>query len=240
MTDSNPSINDLAHLAEASYTGGSYKDYQRQEELSNPQISTFYHPNKKHYVVSHRGTDLTSPTVNKDVKADLRILIGDKNKDSLHRARVGQTEDIYKAIREKSNEPIHLVGHSLGGSTTQHALIKSQVVRENTASHNTFNAGSSPLQYKGINPKHKNYKAIAKISTHHSIEGDPVSASIKDSMIGTIKSYNTKQNPTVSQKILQFVKPLAEKSRLGKLAHFGASKIADSLAKHSLDNFYKK
>lgn len=236
----NPSTAELARLAEASYGKGSHGKYERLHDISTPQMSAYYHPETKHYVVAHRGTDLTSPTASKDVKADLRILVGDKNRDSLHRARVGQTEDIYKKIRERdASAPIHLTSHSLGGSTSQHALIKSDYVRGNTASHNTFNAGSSPFQHKGINSKHKNYKAINDISTHHSIEGDHISASVAHGMIGKTKKYKSSQKPTIPQQMLKFIEPLARKSRLGTLAHFGATELTNTMANHSLDNFYK-
>lgn len=232
-----PDTETLAKANASSYSGSTPNGYSRVAELSSPDISTFKHNEQNHYIVAHKGTDVHSNSLKKDLKSDLNILIGNTNHDSLHNKRVALTENIYKQIKQNNpDSQIHLTGHSLGGSTSQASLIKSQFVRDNTASHNTFNAGTSPLQSKPADTNHENYNQIADISTHHRIKGDSISSSIHDSMIGNIKHYDAKPQ-TIPQHILTYVKPIAEQSKLGKLAHFAASKIAQTLSSHSLNNF---
>ena len=233
-------IQTLAKANDSSYSGSTPNGYSRVTELSSPDISTFKHNEQNHYIVAHKGTDVHSNSLTKDLKSDFNILIGNTNHDKLHNNRAERTEYIYKKIKETNPESeIHLTGHSLGGSTSQASLIKSQFVRDNTTSHNTFNAGTSPLQSKTADTNHENYKQIADISTHHRVKGDSISSSIHDSMIGNIKQYDSKPL-TIPQHILNYVKPLAEQSQLGKLAHYAASKMAQTLSSHSLNNFVNK
>jgi hypothetical protein len=235
-----PDTQTLAQANASSYNGDTPNGYSRLAELSSPDISTFKHNQENHYIVAHKGTDVHSNSLTNDLKSDFNILIGNTNHDKLHHKRADLTENIYKKIKETNPESeIHLTGHSLGGSTSQASLIKSQFVRDNTTSHNTFNAGTSPLQSKPADTNHENYKQIADISTHHRVKGDSISSSIHDSMIGDIKQYDSKPL-TISQHVLNYVKPLAEQSQLGKLAHFTASKIAQTLSSHSLNNFVNK
>ena len=232
-----PDTDTLAKANASSYSGDAFNGYSRVAELSSPDISTFKHNEQNHFIVSHKGTDVHSDTLKKDLKSDLNILVGNTNHDNLQNKRAEQTENIYKKIKETNpDSEIHLTGHSLGGSTSQASLIKSQFVRDNTTSHNTFNAGTSPLQSKTADTNHENYKQIADISTHHRVKGDSISSSIHDSMIGNVKHYDAKPL-TIPQHILNYVKPIAEQSKLGKLAHFAASKIAQTLSSHSLNNF---
>jgi triacylglycerol esterase/lipase EstA (alpha/beta hydrolase family) len=143
----------------------------------------------------------------------------------------------------KAKDPQHdvyLVGHSLGGSTAHQAMVKSKYVRDNVKELHTFNAGSSPLQHKGLSSKHKAYSTIAAKSTHHRIAGDEISASIKSNLIGTHKTYKNTQKPSLGKAILNIAEPLLKQSPLGRLVHFGANKIIDTLSSHSLKNFIKQ
>jgi len=239
-----PTVKDLANAAETSYDITKAPDnYSRVNELSSPEISTYKHNVNPFYIISHRGTDVGSTNIKKELKADAAILFGDKKHDKLHKNRMIETENIVKKIKEKDpNHSIHLTGHSLGGSTVQHAMIKSDIVRENVKSVDTFNAGSSPLQLKTPLAKtNKKYKIIAEKSTHHHIKGDEISKNIQSNMIGKIKTYKRPENKLadVGKSILKLAKPHLEKSGLGKLAHFAGNKLISTLSSHSITNFTK-
>jgi hypothetical protein len=240
--DDTPSISKLAQASEAAYTKrDAPPNYTRMFELSTPDVSTFRHNTDPHYIIAHRGTDLNSPTVKKDLKEDFKILIGDKSQSQFMKDRTKQTEDIVRKIKEQDPEhKIHLTGHSLGAVSSQTALIKSQVVRDNVDTHHTFNAGTSPFKMKDLSPTDKRYKIIADKSTHHRISGDDISRHIKTSMIGKTKTYKSTVRPSIGQHILDAVRPIAEKSTLGKLAHFGATRLLGTLQNHSIKNFILK
>lgn len=239
--DQGPDVSTLAQASESAYSDTVPRNYLKVNELSTPDISTYKHETNPHYIVAHRGTDLHSDTKNKQIKADLNILLGNTNQSKLHKERTKKTEEIVRAIKEKDPEhKIHLTGHSLGGHTAHHAMVKSPYVRENVTSLNTFNAGSSPLQSKGIAKSNKAYSTIARKSTHHRIAGDEISASVKSNLIGSHKTYKNKQKPSLGKVILNIAEPLLTRSPLGKLVHFGATKLVDTLSSHSLKNFIKK
>jgi hypothetical protein len=238
-----PDISTLAQASESAYStvNTNPKNYSKVDRLSSADISTFKHDLDNHYIVAHRGTDLHSDQKTKQIKADLGILLGNRDQNKLHKQRTKETERIVKSIKETDPEhKVYLTGHSLGGSTAHHAMVKSPYVRENVTELHTFNAGSSPLQSKGLSPKNKAYSVIERKSTHHTIQGDAIAGSVKSNLIGTHKTYKNKQKPTVAQMVLNLSAPLLKSSPLGALAHFGASKIADTLSAHSLNNFIKK
>jgi hypothetical protein len=235
-----PSITDLAKAAQSSYTTQAPENYSRIDELSSKDISTYKHNVNPHYIIAHRGTDVGSTTATKQLKADAAILFGNKNHDRIHKNRVQETERIVSKIKETDPEhTIHLSAHSLGGSTAQHAMIKSQIVRDAVKSVDTFNAGTSPLQSKGLGKRNSAYKIIADKSTHHSIQGDEISRNIKSNMIGKTKMYKGPENKlaNVGRAILRIAKPHLEKSPLGKLAHFAGNKLINTLSAHSITNF---
>lgn len=234
-----PSIKDLALASEASYGTDAPPDYSRVEDLSTADISTYKHNVNPHYIISHRGTAVDSTTASKQLKADAAILFGNRSHDKLHKARVKQTEKIVKQIKEKDPEhKIHLASHSLGGSTSHEAMVKSAFVRENVSSLNTFNAGTSPLQGKGLSPKNKAYKEIASKSVHHAVEGDEISRNIHSNLIGKKIIYKApKEKPSVGRSILRLAAGHLKTSPLGRLVHFGADKLLNTLSSHSLKNF---
>jgi hypothetical protein len=236
---SDPTIKELALASESAYSDTAPDGYSRVDEYSSPDISTYKHNENPHYIVSHRGTDMSAKKKNKQIVADLNILVGNRNQDKLHKERARRTEDIVKGIKEKDpSHDIFMTGHSLGGSTAHHAMIKSATVRDNVKELHTFNAGSSPLQAKGLAKSNKAYKTIADKSTHHAIQGDAISESIRSNLIGTHKIYKKPpKKASVGRTILTLAKPHLEKSALGKLVHFGASRLLDTFESHSLKNF---
>jgi hypothetical protein len=236
-----PTVKDLALANEASYGEEAPVDYSRLNELSSPDISVYKHNVNPHTIISHRGTDIGATKATKQIKADVAILFGNKSHDKLHKDRVKQTEMIVTKLKETNPEhKIFLTGHSLGGSTAHHAMAKSEIVRKNVDQLHTFNAGTSPLQSKEISKKNKAYKVIAEKSIHHAVEGDAISSSIQSNLIGKHITYKApKEKASVGRTILRLAKPHLEKSPLGRLVHFGAEKLLDTLSSHSLSNFTK-
>lgn len=238
---SDPNIQDLAGVAQASYQGEeSPAGYTRNNELSTPDVSVFKHDTNPHHIVAHRGTDLQAKTAGRDIKHDFRLLFGNANHDSVQKKRTKQTEHAYRQIKEAHpTHDIHLVGHSLGGHTSHQTLAKNDFVRNNTASAHTFNAGSSPLQSKPLAKTNKNFQQVKDLSTHHRISGDMISEHNKSNLIGTHKTYKTNAKPSVGQHLLNVARPLLDKSGLGKLVHYGTKSLLGTLQSHSLSNFIK-
>lgn len=235
-----PTTKDLAVASEASYDESQTPDnYNRLNDLSSDNISVYKHKVEPHSIIAHRGTDIGATKATKQIKADVAILFGNKSHDKLHKERVKETERIVKSLKEANpDHKIFLTGHSLGGSTAHNALVKSEIVRKNVDELHTFNAGTSPLQSKGLGKRNKAYKEIASKSTHHAVQGDSISASVKSNLIGKHILYKApEEKPSVGRTILRLAKPHLEKSPLGRLVHFGAEKLLDTLSSHSLSNF---
>jgi len=241
-----PTTKDLAKLAESTYSSSepNYEGmgYKKHHDLSTPDIHTFHHDENFHWVISHKGTDLSGDNdKSAQLKSDLKILQGNQKSDTLHRQRANNTERIIKTIREKheNEEPIHLTGHSLGGSTTQNAMIKKKYVRDNVASNNTFNSGTSPLFKSTVKPTSKLYKQIYDKSTHHHIRGDAISENAESSMIGKVKKYTSKEKPTFTQKFMKRLQKFSFISPITHLAHWAGTKIVNTAQNHSISNFTK-
>lgn len=239
--NSSPSIQDLAGAAESAYQDAPPMNYTKLTQYSNPEISTFKHKEKPEYIISHRGTNLADPnTAKKDVRADLNIALGNKEADAMHKRRTKQTESIIKGIRKESPKgDIYLVGHSLGGSTSSHAMASSKVVRDNVKQHHTFNSGSSALQKPpDVTPQVKD-ELMAK-STHHRVKGDAISDHVKENLIGKFKEYESKKKPSVADHVLKLATPLLKKTFIGRALGYGVKKVLDTLRAHSISNFTRK
>ena len=201
-------------------------------------IHTYKHNDKPHVIIAHRGTDFDAPTLKRDLKTDLKIMIGQASHTKQIKKRVDRTEEIVKKLKEREPDTaIHVTGHSLGGFSAQQSLVKSAVVRDGVKSLTTFNAGTSPLQGKGLAKSNPAYKVIADKSIHHRVASDGVSQNAGTSLIGTVKSYNSKKKPSIARKVLNFLAPKLNHSVTGKIAHFAADKILSTLESHSISHF---
>lgn len=235
-----PTTQELAKASQATYSNNTPENYSKVEELSSNEIHTYKHNTENHHLIAHRGTDLHADTAKRDLKTDLKILTGQGSHTKVFKDRVKETENIVKKLKEKDpTTDIHLTGHSLGGTTAQNSMVKSKVVRDNVKSLDTFNAGTSPLQKKGLAKSNPAYKVIADKATHHRIEGDDISGSAKTSLIGKVKNYKTNAKPSIARAVLDYLKPKLQKTTAGKIAHFGADRILNTLQSHSLSNFTK-
>jgi pimeloyl-ACP methyl ester carboxylesterase len=228
----------LARASEASYstTQTPTPDYERISELSSPDISTYKNKTQPVIIIAHRGTDFSSPTIGRQLKADFNVLIGNKKNDALHKARSKKTEDIIRKIRKTDQDSeIFLVGHSLG-ATSQTAMLR-PFVRDNVKSVNLFNPASSPLGGRELSSGGKAYQEIAKKSTNHIIKGDLISENANNTLIGRVIKYNSKSKPSIGKALLDLASPLLEKSPLGKLASLAGASVTQTMESHSLKNF---
>jgi len=233
-----PSRTDLARANTATYTNKTPEGYSKIEDLSDIDIHTYKHNEKNHHIIAHRGTDFDAPTLKRDLKTDLKIMIGQASHTKQIKNRVNKTEEIVKTLKEREpNTAIHVTGHSLGGFSAQQSLVKSAVVRDSVKSLTTFNAGTSPLQGKGLAKSNPAYKVIADKSIHHRVASDGVSENAKTSLIGQVKSYKSNKKPSIARKILNFLAPKLNHSVTGKIAHFAADKILSTLESHSINHF---
>ena len=233
-----PSRTDLARANTATYTNKTPENYSKIEDLSDMDIHTYKHNDKPHVIIAHRGTDFDAPTLKRDLKTDLKIMIGQASHTKQIKKRVDRTEEIVKQLKQREPDTaIHVTGHSLGGFSAQQSLVKSAVVRDGVKSLTTFNAGTSPLQGKGLAKSNPAYKVIADKSIHHRVASDGVSENAKTSLIGTVKSYNSKKKPSIARKVLNFLAPKLNHSVTGKILHFGADKILSTLESHSINHF---
>ena len=193
------------------------------------------------YIIAHRGTDLSGSQRKADLVSDMSILTGHTTNDKLHKKRTARTEHIVKQIRKNGDSDIHVTGHSLGGSTVQHSMLHSKFVRENVATSNTFNAGSSPNPFKtkkGDNKKNsKAYNLIQQKSTHHHIRGDGISSNVRHQLIGKHRAYKSSKKPSLINRLVKKVKPLLSTSPLLHLASMTAKKVDDTLNSHSITHF---
>ena len=240
-TMEDPSVSDLASVAEASYGGKTPADYYRLEHLSNDTVSTYKHKKNPHYIISHKGTDIHSNTANKDLKSDLNILVGNTKKDKQFVDRTKKTEKIIKHLKKNDpNADIFMASHSLGGATQQHAMINSDLIRKNVKQGHTFNAGASLFTTPDIKKDSELYKELMDKQTHHRVTGDEISRHGKTTMIGKLKVYKSKMKPSIAQTVIKLATPILKKSLFGKIALYGANKTANTLQSHSLKHFIKK
>jgi hypothetical protein len=241
VNDTPPSTQDLAAAAEASYTDVVPMSYTKLAQYSNPEISTFKHKEKPHYLIAHKGTDLVNPnSARKDVRADLNIALGNKDSDRLHNRRAKQTEQIIKKLKKDTpNHDVYLVGHSLGGSTAAHAMATNKYVRDNVKQLDTFNSGSSALQNPPTVTSDVKDVLMQK-STHHRVRGDLISEHVQNNLIGKHKIYDSTKKPSIADHVLKLATPLLKKTFVGRAVGYGVKKVLDTLRAHSLSNFLKK
>lgn len=235
-----PTISELATAAQSAYDESTPEDYSRVDELSSPDISTFRHITKPHYIISHRGTDFSDDkSIKKDVRADLNIALGNRAADTLHKRRTKKTEQIIRKIKKKDpSHDIHLTGHSLGGSTSAHAMATSDLVRNAVTKHDTFNSGSSAFQQQPTVSADIR-KQLEQKSTHHRILGDEISAHTKSSLIGKTKTYKSSKKPSVASHLLAMATPLMKRTFAGRVLAFGANKALGTMESHSVSHFIK-
>jgi len=223
----NPSMEDMAKLAQASYQmgekgGNKAKRLENTQNMatdtgyvvnptySNSEITTYQHKDDpKNVVIAHRGTKVDGRRGLKDIQNDLAFAIGMGGHETTFRRRKRKTNDIIKAL---DPEQLHMTGHSLGGGTLQHTIANSNKVRNKLTSAKTFNAAANPIFDNDIKVGKKYKKELEDKVEHHRIKNDPVSAGFAGFVpFGKVKTHSIKHD---SNKGKSFLQNVVEKSTL--------------------------
>jgi hypothetical protein len=244
----NPSMEDMAKLAQASYQMGEKgvkKDkrlentqniatdtgYVVNPKYSNSEITTYQHKdNPKNVVIAHRGTKVDGRRGMKDIQNDLAFAIGLGGHELTFKRRKRKTNDIIKAL---DPEQLHMTSHSLGGATAQHTIANSNKVRKKLTSAMTFNAAAHPVFDNDIKVSKKYKKELEDKVTHHRIKNDPVSMGFKTNVpFGKVKTHSIKHDPDKGKSIFQNI---VEKSTLlGQAKRF----TEKGLYAHAIGHFH--
>jgi hypothetical protein len=98
--------------------------------MSTDQHAVYHNKKTKHTVLAMRGT---VPTDLRDLKSDKAILQGKEAGET----RFKQSLETYDRVKQQYGGEVHVTGHSLGGSLSNH------VAKLKGARATTFNAGQS-------------------------------------------------------------------------------------------------
>lgn len=143
----------------------------------------------------------------RDIISDVALATGVQKINPQFTERRRKTRDIMRSYGD--DKEYTLSGHSLGGSILMDTLSRSKSIRDRTSQAYTFNAGYTKMFHESIKPTDKKVKReLDKKVSHHRVKKDIVSAHMsKEVAFGQLAEYN----PT--------------------------DKEADTLERHSLDNF---
>jgi hypothetical protein len=230
----NPSMADMAKLAEASYQMGDKKlkknkrventqniatdtGYVVNPQYSNSEITTYQHKdNPKNVVIAHRGTNVGGRRGMKDIQNDLAFAIGLGGHESTFKRRKNKTNQIIKDLQP---EQLHMTGHSLGGGTLQHTIANSKQVRKHLTSAKTFNAAANPIFDNDIKVSKKYKKELESKVEHNRIKNDPVSAGFKTFVpFGKVKTHSVKHDANKGKSMFQNI--VEKSTALGKAKRF--------------------
>lgn len=194
---------------------------------SNRDIALYSNEDKKHSVISHRGTDLSSK---KDLSSDLLFSLGLENHGKEFQKRTKRTEKLLKDIPKEHS--ITLQGHSYGGASALNSAVKSHKIRDRIDKINLYN----PLTAGD----HDNQKVHTKARGAQKGKSE---SDAKDLLNDITSTYRT-NNDLVSANKTAYgdTKIFKQKSKKYKsvpkvLKH--VFKSVDQLGAHGLHNFIK-
>lgn len=214
MSDNiDPVHRDFSRLAAGAYDQGGNRSTHTSNTnymlhpnaaFSDHSITTYVSKNDpRHIVIAHRGTAPGSKGGRQDIGTDLALAGGFAGERKRMKDRQRKTEQIIKSVNPTT---LHLTGHSLGGSTVNHTIANSRLVRSKLTSAHTFNAGHNPLAANKLTVNRRAAKRLEGKVVHHRIGGDAVSAGLTaSSPFGTVRTYNKKR--TTGQRLLAAVSP---------------------------------
>ena len=171
-------------------------------EASNRDVQLFVQPGEGDYpghaVIAHRGTDFGGSKIAKDVKADLAYMAG---KESEYTKQFQQRANKTKALLKEIDPDTHLtmVGHSYGGASVNHTLLKEPAVRDRVDNVHLYNpllhhAGDSKVHTKRGEKKADVDDQLNSLITIHRTKSDVASASKPQH--GKVKNYKQKVHST--------------------------------------------
>jgi len=234
MSDIDPVHRNFSRLAAGSYdyksdrsthTAGTDYILHPNPKFSDHSITTYMHKNdSRHIVIAHRGTAPGSKGGRQDIGTDLALAGGLAGERKRMKDRQSKTEMI---VKQTNPSTLHLTGHSLGGSTVNHTIANSRLVRQRLTSAHTFNAGHNPLFENKLKVNRRAQRRLNNKVIHHRIENDSVSAGLKaGSPFGRVQTYkkNESRISRVGSAVLAGINP------------FG--RITRSLGSHGIANFH--
>ena len=248
MTDSKPSKEVMAKLAQAIYQMGD-KDLGRKQRLENTQnlisdtdwvvepdhtnseIATYRkRDDPSNIVIAHRGTKVDGKRGKTDLEADIMFALGLGGHVPTFKRRKTRTNKIIKALEPTQ---LHMTGHSLGGGTVNHTIAKSNIVKKNLTSARTYNAAANPFFDNDTSVGKNQKKKLESKVVHHRIKHDPVSLGfVKNLPFGKLETDSVKHDPVKGKTSLDYLIRLnPELKKLKSVTERG-------LHAHAISNFH--
>lgn len=133
----------------------------------------------------------TNPLNIKDLISDFKLGIGISKNDRQFQNRKKELKRLYT----DNTGTNYLIGHSLGGSITTNAVVRSKSLRDNTSKVINFNTGYTPFFHKELskNLTKTDIKELNKKIVHNHTFADLISESLN---LGSIGKVATKLLPT--------------------------------------------
>lgn len=185
---------------------------------SGKDVALFISDDKKHSVISHRGTDLTNK---KDLTADLSFLLGLEKHNKEFKKRERHTQKLLKLVPD--DHSVSLQGHSYGGASALQSAKNNSKIRNKVDEIVLYN----PLTHG----EHVDDIATAK--------GESQKAAKKD-LNSLVTTHRTK-NDLVSAKKTQYGKTKTHKQKSAHksipVTFRSVFNTLDQLNAHSLNNF---
>ena len=188
---------------------------------SNRDIALYTNADKKHSIISHRGTDLSSK---KDLTADLMFVLGKEQHSKEFQKRTKRTENLLKYI--PNDHALTLQGHSYGGASALTSAVQSAKTRNRVDKidlYNPLTAGDHSHQ-KIDTAKHETKQdaidMLNDMTTTNRTKNDVVS--LTKSQYGNVKTFKQKAK---YKSVPKLFKPIF--------------KGIDQLDAHGLHNFKK-
>jgi hypothetical protein len=203
----------MAEFARASYILNDNKlNKQQRINKVNEQIPNGYkiHPKSTrdvqlftkdgHGVIAHRGTDFSNKTkVKKDLIADVSYIAGKENEYTKQfQKRSNATKRLIKHL--DPSDHLTMVGHSYGGASINHTLLKEPSIRNRVDNVELYNpllhhAGKSKIHTKNKKETHADVdKQLNGLITIHRTKNDLASAT--KPRHGKVKNYKQKFHAT--------------------------------------------
>ena len=149
----------------------------------------------RHIVIAHRGTDFSGRSIAKDLKADLSYILGKEDEwTNTFKKRDKKTDQLLKEIKATDDDHVTMTGHSLGGTSVYHTILRNPKIRDKVDNAELFNPLTHNLKSvklkTGKDIKELAEKQVNKLITTHRTSNDVASAIKQD--YGKVKNYKQK------------------------------------------------